>query len=181
MQPSRKLVERAQKGDERAFADLVTPVRARLFTLLVRELGDRAEAEDTLQEVLYLAWRGLPRYEHRGRFDAWMFTIAYHALVSRRRAPRLAVIPERDGVPVPVRTVEHETPLARLIASETAAAIDRLVADLPDQQRLVFHLRHSSDLTFAEIAELTGEPLNTVLSHMRYALQKIARGVNEHA
>src|SRR4026208_1815038 len=89
-EPTPELIVRARDGDERAFAELVTPYRVPLFSLLLRELRNRTDAEDVMQEVLILVWRGLPRYEHRGRFGAWLFTVAYRALATHHPAPTLS-------------------------------------------------------------------------------------------
>lgn len=177
-EPTPELVARARDGDERAFAELVTPYRVPLFTLLLRELRDRTDAEDVMQEVLILTWRGLPRYEDRGRFGAWLFTIAYRALATNRRAPGQSRRVARDTKPEPTSLA---TPASELEAAELSEELVRTIGALPEKQRRVFLLRHSAGLTFAEIAELMHEPLNTVLSHMSYAMQKIRRSLEKHA
>jgi RNA polymerase sigma-70 factor (ECF subfamily) len=144
--------------------------------MLYRELRNRADAEDVMQDVLFLVWRGLDRYVHRGRFGAWIFTIAYRALKSRARSERRG----RVVTGVDADTLESSTPELELVASETGAALAAAIGALPERQRHVFLLRHSSELTFAEIAEATGEPLNTVLSHMHYAIEKLKRAVGHN-
>src|SRR5215211_7481743 len=155
-EPPPDLIARAQGGDERAFADLVSPYRAALFTLLVNELRDRSDAEDVMQEILFQLWRGLPRYEHRDRFGGWLFTIAYRALATHRRT-------RRREVPMPSAMLEASsgaTPLAVLEAVDLQQRLLAAIAALPERQRDVFCLRHTSDVTFAEIATALGEPLN---------------------
>ena len=177
-EPPPELIARARDGDERAFAELLSPYREPLFTLLLRELRDRSDAEDVMQEVLFLSWRGLPRYEDRGRFRAWLFTIAYRALATHRRAPSRSwiaaseVLPERRSL---------ATPESELEAADLSAQLLATIDALPEKQRRVFLLRQSAGLTFAEIAELMQEPQNTVLSHMNYAMQKIRRTLEKHA
>jgi len=172
------LIERARNGDERAFADLVRPYRARLFTLLLRELQHREDAEDAMQDLLFHAWNGLPGYAEQGRFGAWLFTIAYRTVASERRAARRA---KRLPPMVPTDAVaSHPAPDQELIASEVASRIQRAMAELPAGQRHVLLLRQTTEMTFAEIATATDQPLNTVLSHMRYALKKLRLATSEH-
>ena len=177
-EPTPELLARARSGDERAFAELVTLYRGPLFTLLLRELRHQADAEDVMQEVLMLTWRGLPRYDDRGRFGAWLFTIAYRAIATHRRAPRRRGIRPKDTVPEPTSLA---TPESELEAAELGAVLASTIGALPEKQRRVFLLRQSAGLTFAEIAESMQEPLNTVLSHMHYAMQKIRRSLEKHA
>ena len=172
LEPAPELIARARGGDESAFAELMTPYRVPLFSLLLRDLRNRADAEDTMQDVLFLTWRGLPRYQHRERFGAWLFTIAYRSLSTRRRKMRLEPARPDDALP---GSEAPATPLGELEATELHRTITRALAELPDKQRRVFLLRQSSAMTFAEIAGLLGEPLNTVLSHMNYAVQKLRR------
>jgi RNA polymerase sigma-70 factor (ECF subfamily) len=177
-EPLPELIARARMGDERAFADLVAPFRVRLFSLLHRDLGHYADAEDVMQDVLFHAWRGLDRYEHRGRFGAWLFTIAYRALVDRERVARRALrLADADGA---ADQSSGATPDAELEAAETGALLNAAITTLPEQQRRVFLLRHTSAMTFAEIARATGEPLNTVLSHMHYAISTLRRVLKQH-
>jgi RNA polymerase sigma-70 factor (ECF subfamily) len=179
--PSPELVSRARAGSQRAFADLVRPYAQRLFAFLMREMGNADDAEDLMQEVLVRAWQGLPQYEHRDRFEGWLFTIAYRQLAGHRRRSR-----RRDRTHDTLRLhasppAAASNPLSELEATELADAVTAAIATLSDHQRRVLTLRQSTDMTFAEIARAMGQPLNTVLSHMRYALQKIEREVRRHA
>ena len=177
-EPTPELLERARNGDESAFADLVRPYRTRLFTLLLSELQHREDAEDAMQDLLFHAWNGLRGYTERGRFTAWLFTIAYRTVASERRAAnrskRVPRIIPTDGV------TSHAPPDQELMARELASRIQGAIAELPPRQRHVVLLRQTTDMTFAEIATTTSQPLNTVLSHMRYALQKIRLATREH-
>jgi RNA polymerase sigma factor (sigma-70 family) len=177
-EPTPELIERARNGDEKAFAELVRPYRIRLFTLLLRELQHREDAEDAMQDLLFHAWNGLHGYTERGRFTAWLFTIAYRTVASERRAAnrskRLPRISLTEGV------TSHASPDQELMARELASRIQGAISELPTRQRHVLLLRQTTEMTFAEIATATKQPLNTVLSHMRYALEKIRLATREH-
>jgi sigma-70-like protein len=87
----RALVDRARAGDTGAFEMLVRRYQGWVFTLAVRMLGDRAEAEDMAQEIFLKAYRGLKRFKGASRFSTWLYTIANHhclnQLEARRRRP----------------------------------------------------------------------------------------------
>lgn len=161
----------AASGDADAFAKLVRPYQARLYTYLRYRQRDDSEAEDLLQEVLLKAWRGLHEGRLPKRFGAWLFTIARRQLVDQHRRqqvrPRLVAWQEVDSVG------DTGTPEADLQAQQTRARLEAAVAELPPKQRDVFLLRITSELTFRELAELRDEPLSTVLGHMSYAVAKL--------
>ena len=177
-EPTPELIERARNGDERAFANLVRPYRTRLFTLLLSELQHREDAEDAMQDVLFHAWNGLHGYTEQGRFTAWLFTIAYRTVASERRAVKRAK--RLPPMHLTHAVTSHPSPDQELIADELASRIQVAIAGLPTRQRHVVLLRQTTEMTFAEIATTTNEPLNTVLSHMRYALKKIRLATREH-
>jgi RNA polymerase sigma factor (sigma-70 family) len=131
-------------------------------------LGHYADAEDATQEVFIRVVQGLPRYEHRGLFRAWIFQIARNqdALTAGRR--------QRRGD----RETTMEPALLEAFAVDPEETIDyaplhAAIAQLPDAEREVIQLRLGEDLKFREIAERTGAPLNTVLGRMRHALHRL--------
>ena len=70
------LIERAQAGEEEAFARLVAPHRRELHVYCYRILGSTQDAEDALQETLVAAWQGLPGYERRASLRTWLYHVA---------------------------------------------------------------------------------------------------------
>jgi RNA polymerase sigma-70 factor (ECF subfamily) len=173
----RALIDRVRGGDADAFADLVRPWRRRMAGYLARMSGDIAHADDLLQETLIRVWRGLPTYDDRQRFGAWLFTIAHHVTIDhvRRRARDPGTTLAATDEPVGRADPSHA-----LMARELGRLLADAVAQLPEKQRRVFLLRQHGTLKFREIAELTGEPLSTVLGHMSYATEKLRRVVRHY-
>lgn len=170
----RALIERFRGGDADAFAELIQPWQRRLATYLTRMCGDAAHAEDLRQETLIRVWRGLHSYDERTRFGSWLFTIAHHVTIDHLRRQNRA--PDEVEVPqIPAPT----DPSAEFFARELGQLLEDAVEKLPEKQRRVFLLRQHGALKFREIAELTGEPLSTVLGHMSYATQKLQRIVRQ--
>jgi RNA polymerase sigma-70 factor (ECF subfamily) len=172
----RTLIERFRSGDEDAFGDLVRPWHRCLAGYLGRMCGDPGQADDLLQETLFRAWRGLASYDERKRFASWLFTIAHHVTIDHlrrhvREPPRVF-----DTVEMP----SPADPSRELMARELGRILANAVETLPEKQRRVFLLRQHGGLKFREIAELTGEPLSTVLGHMSYATEKLQRIVRQY-
>jgi len=171
-----QLMRRFQRGEARAFETLMRRHRTPIHAFLCRLLGDRARAEDLLQETFLRVVKGAAGWEPRAAVRTWLFTIARNLAAdeARRRVFRDAdpLDAARDG----------EAPRGDRVADDGRApddaAGDALVrprleaalAALPAEQREVFLLREHAGLSFPEIAEATGANENTVKSRLRYAL-----------
>jgi RNA polymerase sigma-70 factor (ECF subfamily) len=171
------LIDRCRRGDADAFAELVRPWHRRLTVYLSRMCGDAAAADDLRQETLIRVWKGLRSYDDRQRFGSWLFTIAHHVTIDhiRRRARAPEHLPPADRGAALTSDASNE-----LMARELGKLLAEAVEKLPEKQRRVFLLRQHGTLKFREIAELTGEPLSTVLGHMSYATEKLQRVVRSY-
>jgi RNA polymerase sigma-70 factor (ECF subfamily) len=169
-----RLMLRFRKGDVRAFEVLVRRHRTPVFSFLLRLTGDRGRAEDLCQETFLRLVRAAAGWEERARLRTFLFAIARNLAVdeSRRAALRRAEVlggdAEAGGEPSPDPAPDRAAEAALLRPKLEAA-----LAALPAEQREVFLLREHAGLRFAEIAEVTGVPENTVKSRMRYALEAL--------
>ena len=175
--PEAVLMARCRTGDPEAFADLIKPYRAHLFTYLFRFCGDRFEAEDLFQETLVKLWLGL-KAKPVTRFGGWLFKIAHNVARDRHRYHKVRQMVQFTDVPP--QTAAATNPENRLDAHQLAARIGSVLSQLPEKQRHVYLLRRHSSLSFREIAQLRGEPLSTVLGHMAYAVAKFKKVVREY-
>lgn len=143
---------------ERNF-DFVTAVCRRI-------LSDHAAAEDARQEVLFLAAHHIASFDQRSSFRTWIFVIARRVSLNMlRAAARRPTLADADIVnDVPSRSA------ATTAAVDTRLDIDAALAHLTPPRREVIVLRYLCDLSYDEIAEVTGVPLNTVRTRLRRAL-----------
>ncbi len=172
-----QLILRSKQGDASAFGALIKDYRKQLFSYLLKLCNNRTTAEDLFQDTLIRVWSGLPNYNEQNRFSSWLFSIAHNTAMDsyRRKKVRSRVIhtdelPESTDFANPQKDVERKE--AREILLEAVDA-------LSDKQKQVFLLRQHGELSFREIAELTEQPLNTVLSHMHYSVKKIRKILRE--
>ena len=177
MIPEAKLIKDSINGDGSAFGKLVSIYRKNLFTYLLRMCKEQMTAEDLLQETLIKAWKGLRGYSEQQKFSSWLFTIAHNVFIDeirmRNTRESTAYLHSRADIP------SNLTPHSELVMTESKIALQREVGNLPENQRHVFLLRQHSGLSFREIAIIMNQPLNTVLSHMHYAVKKLKRCLNE--
>src|SRR5215470_14747458 len=171
-----ELLAEFQQGDVGAFERLLRRHRSPLYTFFVRMLGDRARAEDLAQETFLRIVRGVAAWEHRARFQTWLYTIARNLCVDAARRDRFRRTesldaqegeegPLLDAMPSASAGPDRQAESARL-----RPLLERALLALPAEQREVFVLREQAGLQFKEIAELLGANENTIKSRMRYAL-----------
>lgn len=144
------LVEKAKKGNDEAFAALVSRYEAYVYNLAYRLLNDPALADDASQEAFIRAWKGLPSCRGEARFSTWMYWITYRAcmdILGRRQDRLVLEVPAEavDQGPGPPEVVE---------AREEAKRVWEAVAALPDKYRSVLVLFYLNRLSYAEIAHV---------------------------
>lgn len=175
-------------GDVQALGELMERHKAAVYGYLLRLTGRPETADDLFQEVFLKLVRDPGAYKERDRFKSWLFTVARNAAMDqfRREAARREVpLPgdaprgEEGGegpadMPDPGPDPEGELE-NKLLGERLEAAL----AALSVEQREVFYLRHYSELSFREIAELLGVPIGTVLARMSRAAARLRAGLEK--
>ena len=175
-----------EANDQRAFRELVDRHQERIFGYLLGMVHDRQVANDLFQDTFVRAIKAMHNqrghYQAQGRWLQWVMRIARNAaldyLRSRKRWRTTLSTDDDDSDRDPVwDRLSDDAPDAaeRLHREEQAAWLNACIERLPSEQREVLMLRHESELTFREIAELTDCSINTALGRMRYALQNLRR------
>ncbi len=167
-----ELIKRCKNGDGNAFKHLIGIYKNKLFGYFWKFGGSKYAAEEMFQETLIKVWRAIDSYNNNNKFASWLFTIAHNVAVDFVRKDKSKLNVELDSIKNNTNGILQDDLFVR---DETINEINSIVKILPDKQKRVFLLRQHGELTFKEIAEITNEPLNTVLSHMNYAIKKIKK------
>jgi RNA polymerase sigma-70 factor (ECF subfamily) len=164
------LVTRAVAGREDGFEELVRRYQRPIAAYVYRMVGDYEAALDVTQEVFIKVYNSLHRYRSEFKFSTWIYRIAHNAAVDhlRRHSTRgLSLTNEFEGeqydLPLESRRLSPEQESER---AERRAEIEQVVRQLPTAYRELVLLRHSHDLSYDEIAEVTGLPLGTVKNRL---------------
>jgi RNA polymerase sigma-70 factor (ECF subfamily) len=176
-----RLVRRARAHDPAALRELVDAYSPRVFGLLYRLTGSRETAEELLQETFLRLVRMIGEYEHTGKFEPWLFRIAAnlardHARRARRRRGSLALdsFPGADGPGMAdVADASQPEPSREAARNEAAARLNECLQRLGEIDREIILLRHFSELSFREIAEILQIPLGTALARAHRALKRL--------
>lgn len=173
-------------GDERAIRTLVERHQERLYGYLVGMVRDRNVADDLFQETFLRVLSALrserASYNDQGRFLGWAMRIARNAaldhLRQRKKWQDVDAGVEEDSASF-WEQIKDDAPAADQTMQETVIrdTLRECIDRLPPEQREVVLLRHESELTFREIADLTGVSINTALGRMRYALINLRKAM----
>lgn len=169
------LVHAYLEGDEHAFETLYYRYRKPLYGYLNNlSGGNNAEADEVFSETWLRVIDKLPKYQDSGKFSAWLFRISRNIFIDRLRKnkPEMFVAVEGDDLPELAETTSF-SPDRAIGSGEIGRAIAEALGKLQPEQREVFILREEAELSFREIAEIQHCSLGTVLSRMRYALNKL--------
>jgi RNA polymerase sigma-70 factor (ECF subfamily) len=171
------LVARMRAGDERALGELYDRWEDAVRVCALSIVDESAEAEDVVEDVFWQAWRQSARFDaERGSVSAWLLTIARSRALDRARARRRSRETsgleelEHSGIEA---SVAQSDPLVDAERGERSRMVRRALHDLPAEQRESLELAYFEGLSQTEIAAKTGNPLGTVKTRMRLAMQKL--------
>ena len=177
-----QLVERAQRGDKRAFELLVEKYQRKLARLVSHLVRDPGEVEDVTQEAFVKAYRALPSFRGDSAFYTWLYRIgintAKNYLVAMgRRAPTSTGVDaeEAEGQENGELLQDINTPESLLLSKEIAGTVNAAIESLPDELRSAIQLRELEGMSYEEIAELMNCPIGTVRSRIFRAREAIAQ------
>ena len=178
------LVARYSEGDNKAFDELLARYQSKLFNYIFFIVRSQELAEDIFQETFVKAITTIQqgRYTPSGKFGSWLTRIAHNMIVDSYRQERNENTISNDEVEVDLfndADLCDDNIETQMVNEQTLTDVRRLMDALPSNQREVVYMRYYQDLSFKEIAEITGESINTALGRMRYAIMGMRRMAEE--
>ncbi len=166
------LIRRLKAGDEKAFDELVTEYRERIYRVAWRILREDEAAEDAAQEAFIKVFRHIGRFEGRSSLYTWIYRITVNIALNKLKRDRfrqmlpLGDLPRRERRPTadPARMAE---------SSEIAHRIREAVETLPDKQKAVFTLKFYEGMSHREIADIVGCSEGTSKANYFHAIRKL--------
>jgi RNA polymerase sigma-70 factor, ECF subfamily len=168
-----QLIQQVANQDRDAFSQLYDRFSTLVFTLAIRMLKVRSDAEDLLQDVFVQVWRQAQNYSaQRGSPEAWIINIARSRAIDKIRSIRRS---ERSFVLTddPARAESSENVESSAADAEARLTMNSALANLPEAQRRVLELAYFDGLTQTEIAARLAEPLGTIKTRMRSGIQRL--------
>lgn len=174
------------EGDNSAFDELLNRTQEKLFTYIMFVVRDHDIADDIFQETFVKVITKLQhgQYTDSGKFMFWLTRIAHNVMMDwyRQQQSRHLVEPNAENDLQNLRTasVLDSFRESEMVNEQVLRDVKRMMESLPAPQREVVYMRFYQQLSFKEIAELTGVSINTALGRMRYALINLRRMAKEH-
>ena len=178
------LVALYAQGNNEAFDILLNRYKDRLYAYIYYTRNEEL-AEDIFQETFTKAIVTIQqgRYNENGKFPAWLTRIAHNLIIDcfrQEKQENLVSCDEEERNLLNNIRLSEGTVEAEIVNHQILSDVRRLMKHLPDEQREVVHMRFYQDLSFKEIAEMTGVSINTSLGRMRYAILNLRRMAEKH-
>jgi RNA polymerase sigma-70 factor (ECF subfamily) len=178
-----QLIQSYQSGEAAALEALVSRYKDRVYTSILFLVKDKYLAEDLFQDVFIKIIDTIRnnRYNDEGKFLGWAMRIAHNLCVDHfRRVKRSPSILNTEGKDVfEWLLFSEETAESNMMRKQSHDRVQRMLEQLPEEQKEVIVLRHYGNLSFKEIAEITNCSINTALGRMRYGLINLRKLMTE--
>lgn len=173
-------------GDNKAFDLLLSRNQTRLFSYILFVVHDRETANDIFQEtfVKVITKLNQGKYVTSGKFSAWIMRIAHNVIMDWFREQKIEGVVDQgednDLSNIPGSSILDDNIEDMYVREQVLKDVKKIMEALPPSQREVVFMRFYQDLSFKEIAEMTGVSINTSLGRMRYAILNMRRMAKKH-
>lgn len=167
-QEDKRLIEQALQGNEKAFESLLKKYRNLVFSIMLKMVRNKQEAEDLTQEAFMKAFSSLATFNDEFAFSTWLMKIASNNCIDFLRKRKLKTYSIHEPInykdeKIEIDIPDHDAgPERMLIQSERSRMIEEAINELPERYRYVVILRHKEEKSYEEIAEIMNLPLGTV-------------------
>ena len=175
----RELIERAKRGDESAYRELLLKYQRPVFNICLRMVRNHEQAEDLAQDAFVKTFGMLERYNPSYAFSNWLFKITSNLCIDSMRKRKIDTLPM--DAPVSSEKGEYERqyesptddPERVMLKGEKMRLLNEAIEALPEHYRIMIVLRHQEDLSYEEIAETLEVPLGTVKARIHRAREML--------
>lgn len=175
----KELIQIYIAGQEGGIETLIHRHKDRVYTSILLLVKDPYLAEDLFQDTFIKVIKTLKsgRYNEEGKFLPWVVRIAHNLVIDYyRKEKRKPIITSQDGFDIfDILKFYDESIEDIILREQTHQELRRMIQKLPDEQKEVLIMRHYGEMSFRDIAEITGVSINTALGRMRYALNNLRK------
>lgn len=179
-----ELVARSIGGDTESFNELILRWERPIYALAYRTIGREEDARDVCQETFLRAFRALPGFRGQAKFSSWLYRIALNLcrdwMRKERRAPFVQVPEDSDPIEMAAAAEPSESIEDLVARRDLTRIVEKVMSQLPEEQRTAIVLKEYHGLTFQEIADLAGCPLSTVKTRLYQGLTVLRRELAKH-
>ncbi|MBY8961406.1 sigma-70 family RNA polymerase sigma factor [Flavobacterium sp. D11R37] len=182
--PDAVLVKNYICGDENALASLINRHQSKIYGFIYSKVTDRDIADDIFQDTFIKVIKTLKAnsYNEEGKFLPWVMRISHNLIVDHfRRNKKMPMFRETEEFSIfSIMSDNSPNIESRIITDQVENDVQRLIEELPEDQKQVLQMRIYQDMSFKEIADVTGVSINTALGRMRYALMNLRKVIEKN-
>lgn len=182
--PDAVLVKNYVDGDENALSVLIKRHQSKIYGFIYSKVTDRDISDDIFQDTFIKVIKTLKSnsYNEEGKFLPWVMRISHNLIVDHfRRNKKMPMFRETEEFSIFSIMTDNSPNVENMIITEQVENdLQRLIEELPDDQKEVLQMRIYQDLSFKEIADMTGVSINTALGRMRYALMNLRKVIEKN-
>ena len=178
------LVSQYLSGDERSLEILIDKHKSRIFNFIYSKVLDRYTSEDIFQETFIKVIKTLKRglYNEEGKFLPWVMRISHNLIIDYfRKNKRLPLFDNCESFDI-FSILKDDLPNAEniMIDKQIKKDLVKIISELPTDQKNIIMMRLYKNMSFKEIADISGVSINTALGRMRYAILNIRKLIEQH-
>lgn len=166
-------IEQVRQGHPDAFAPLVMRYKDRVFTLALKMLKNREEAEETAQDVFVKCYQSLARFEGRSKFSTWLYRIAYHACIDALKRNRQYTVSEDASTFWESWVGEEDNALEQMVTQDRNATLRKAIDNLPTDEQTILMMHYFEELSLKEIATVVNLSLTNVKVKLHRSRKKL--------
>ena len=170
-------------GDAHAFEQLYLKHKGGLYRYFLRKCGNASIAEELFQDVWMKLINAREHYEVKAKFSTWLYQIAHNHFIDHYRKHSISASMNQNFQDDELENIpagNNQQPEQQAEFQQQMETMLQLISELPDEQREAFLLREEAGMSLAEIAEVTGVNIETAKSRLRYAVNRLRKGMNDN-
>ena len=172
-------IERVVNGDVAAYSSLVEKHKNLVFSIAVKILNNREDAEEIAQDTFLKAYTSLRSFEKKSKFSTWLYRIAYNGAISKKRKKKMDAVEIDDHIMFNYSTDEISSNVHQIQESEQIRLIDKALLTLPEDDNLLITLFYKSDHSIEDISYITGLSQSNVKVKLHRIRKKLYESIQE--
>ena len=172
-----EIVAKVLKGDRQAYALLVEEYKSPIYNLAYRMTGNSEDADDLTQETFIRAYINLWRFDPKRKFFTWLYTISINLIRNHLKKVKNDDLLNRTKN-IQYNENENQSPETRIIATQESNKINLALLTLKYELRVMLIMKYQQELSFEEIAEITGKSVSAVKMRVYRGLEKLEQLIN---
>ncbi len=178
-QDDNETIGRVLSGDVPAYASLVAKHKNLVFSIVLKIVNNREDAEEISQDVFLKAYQSLNTFERKSKFSTWLYRIAYNAAISKTRKKRVEMVAIEETVITNYSTDEIGRNMNELEENDRQLILEKALHRLPEEDNLLITLFYKNENSIEDISDITGLSVSNVKVRLHRIRKKLYEEMNE--